>query len=147
MPLGLSFAPTDQNQQEQQNKPVGTPIQDAIKILSLRIPSFAGAKGIAPDALLQGGGAGSFPFGGQTPGGLDEYLRRLFAGGGMAPTGGLPQPNVIPGGEARMAEPAPGPAQWTGGPVARMPDSGGGDLFRQPKMPSFGGVRPRIQQG
>ena len=50
--FGLSFAPTSQN--EQQNNPQATPIQNAIKVLSLRIPQFVGAKGMAPDALMSG---------------------------------------------------------------------------------------------
>ena len=83
--FGLSFAPTAQNQQEQQNQ-IQAPIQNAIRLLSLRIPSFAGSRSPIPDALLQApGGAGLGMATGETPGGLDQWLRRLFASAGESP--------------------------------------------------------------
>jgi hypothetical protein len=83
--FGISFAPTAQNQQEQQNQHQ-TPIQDAIRLLSLRIPSFAGSRSPIPDALLQApGGAGLGMATAETLGGLDQWLRRLFASAGASP--------------------------------------------------------------
>lgn len=136
--FGLSFAPTGQN--EAQNAQNQTPLQDAIKVLSLRIPSFVGAQGIAPQALLGGAGAAGAPGAsavpggpgpGGVPGGLDDWLRRLLMGmgnpmGGGQPGGqpaamgapppmGIPTPRVTPGDEARYAPANDAPTPLIGG--------------------------------
>lgn len=143
--FGLSFAPTGQN--EQQNQQNQTPIQDAIKVLSLRIPSFHGARSPIPNALLQASGAAGMPGGGGVPGGLEEWLRRLFSGGGMPGSmtpGSAPPPAVRPGDpgmETRI--PMPQPPQITA--PDRMPQprpSGGQGGATQPTL----GRRPPFQQ-
>jgi hypothetical protein len=107
----VSFVPTDHNLAE--NAASQTPIQNAIKLLSLRIPQFVGAKSIAPSALLNAAGGAGIPFQG-VPGGLEEWLRRLFeARTGDGPDGGhAPQASVIPHitpGNARPGQPPEAP--------------------------------------
>lgn len=133
--FGLSFSPTQQNQNNQNpnnQSPTaggsGSPIQDAIKVLSLRIPHITGPGGIAPPSLLNsGGGAG---IGGGTmgqPGGLEEFLRRLFAGQMGQQGGSAPPPNVHPGTggtEPGPVEQGPQPGASYAGPANRSPNTG-----------------------
>lgn len=95
--FGLSFVPgAPQGPTAQGPGQIGgpppSPVQTAIRMLSLRLPHVVGAQGLAPSGLLQGPGAQAF--GGQAGGlgGLEEFLRLLF---GMGP--GAPGPRVIPG--------------------------------------------------
>lgn len=94
--LGLSFAPTAQNQQQGNGGSAATPIQDAIKVLNLRIPTVHGA---IPSPLMNAPGGAGIPNIGV--GGLEQWLRMLFgqqgplSAGGM--TAGAPLPNVTPG--------------------------------------------------
>jgi len=72
--FGLTFAPTDQNTTQNPNGPPsgGRPsqaIQDAIQILSLRIPRVVGAGSITSPSLLGPSGA---------PDPILDMLRRLF---------------------------------------------------------------------
>ncbi|HYE87699.1 MAG TPA: hypothetical protein VEA16_15155, partial [Vicinamibacterales bacterium] len=82
---GLSFQPGSDNGQQQSG--YRAPVQQAIKLLSLRLPSVVGARAIAPQALLEGGG--SQAIGG--PGGLSgnaliEWLRKqMQQSGAQAP--------------------------------------------------------------
>lgn len=94
MDFGVSFSPTGDGQQRNQQDPQGsqTPIQDAIKLLSLRIPSFRGQGGIAPQSLMQG--SGSLGVMGQAgPGGMQQMLAQLFGQQGQS----APTPNITPG--------------------------------------------------
>ncbi len=128
--LGLSFAPLPNQGQAGSNPAAANasspaPVQDAIKMLSLRIPRMAGAApGLAPNALLGGAGASGLamptlpgPGMAAQPGNapnLEELLRRLLglgaapqtagpsAGPSTAPPSGgsfapLPMPNITPG--------------------------------------------------
>ena len=59
--LGISFSPLNNpslnGQNQNQNAGVGNvPLADAIRMLSLRLPRFVGARGIAPSALLNAPG-------------------------------------------------------------------------------------------
>jgi hypothetical protein len=146
--FGLNFAPTAQNQQQNaQNGQSQSPIQDAIKVLSLRIPSFVGARGIAPNELLQGGGAAAAGgMGAGMPGGLEQFLRQLFGqmGGGPMGGGGLaspPQPHIGIGGSLgkTLAPPEPTPPMGTM-PQPRMPDPMSSPTPRIGTMP-----QPRLQ--
>jgi len=114
MDLGVSFSPAarDKAQPQGSGQPTEggsqTPIQDAIRTLSLRIPKFRGP-GIAPQPLLGGPGmAGVMPgmaipggVGGVAPGGpgaptgLFSILQQIF-GQGAGSGAGVPLPNVIP---------------------------------------------------
>ena len=130
--FGISFAPTAQNQREQQQSNQSQPpIQNAIKILSLRMPSFAGARSPIPDALLQApGGAALGMATGETPGGLDQWLRRLFSSAGASPFApgrsvpdmpamSPPIPRVTP-----AANPTPLPTPRNPDPTPRNPGPG-----------------------
>lgn len=128
--IGLSFSPSGSGQDAQQAQPQSgdlSPVQQAIKILSLRVPRNVGAGGITPNALLTSPGAGGMD--------IVALLRQLMQGGGPgAPTagpasGGIPNPRVVPGG-GNTPDPVskrgpfpgsqPGPIS-NGGPEGSMP--------------------------
>lgn len=88
--VGRTFQPTtgmDNSQKDRNAK-----VQEAIKLLSLRLPSVVGARPVAPGQLLAGQGAGGLGAGGGESG--IQLLRRLLAmaGGGSMPgmTSGAP---------------------------------------------------------
>lgn len=62
---GVSFQPGSQDERNRinPNAPNGTQegVQDAIKVLSLRLPKVVGAQAIAPNALLRSEGSGGNP--------------------------------------------------------------------------------------
>ena len=122
MAFGVSFVPGGQNGEgrSERNGAPDSRYQQAIKILSLRLPKLRGASGgLAPAPLLQAGGAMGQPtaaMGGTQP--LTSEIARAFLqmagltgglpGGGQRPMGGrmaatmaprTPQapPRVIPG--------------------------------------------------
>src|SRR3954468_22422387 len=94
--FGLSFAPLGQSASGASGSPAGpggtggsvNPLQDAIRVLSLRIPRTVGASPIAPAPLLNAvGSAGvSQPQGTPMQPGMDleTLLRRLFGMGTQA---------------------------------------------------------------
>jgi hypothetical protein len=87
MALGISFIPGQEPdpQQQQPAAPTGPPLQQALQLLSLRLPRFSGSNAILPDPLLQGRSPGT-PLPG-TPE-WQALMRRLL--GGMAPSGAPP---------------------------------------------------------
>jgi hypothetical protein len=85
--LGVSFAPTDQNQAEARDSGALPSVQEAIRILSLRIPRRLNPRAIAPQALLQARGGSAL---GGNP--LAALLTQLLQGGGGAHPAGAPQP-------------------------------------------------------
>jgi hypothetical protein len=102
--------------------------------LSLRIPSFVGAKSIAPGALLNAAGGAGIPFQG-VPGGLEEWLRRLFVASSDA------SPEMSP----RMAPPVnplPRIAPGSAGPT-QPPDAPWNPRPPQPIGPISGAPAPR----
>jgi hypothetical protein len=105
MDFGLSFNPAQQSQDPMNSQQGGgqTPIQDAIRTLSLRIPTFRGP-GIAPQPLMQSQGSMGVMGGQGMPGGLQQILAQIFGqrpqGQGMpapAPQSSVPLPNFKPG--------------------------------------------------
>lgn len=120
MAFGLSFAPGQPSNQQQRPGGAGgvvSPVQQAIQMLSLRLPRVAGAQALAPGPLLQGPGAMGLGGGG----GL-EALLRLIMGLRTQPSAGaatLPGPHVFPGLGRGQDGTYPGPAQP--GDPARMP--------------------------
>ena len=125
MDFGMSFNPSGAGSgQDPQQGASQTPIQDAIKTLSLRIPRFRGP-GMAPQALLNAQGGGGMMGAGSMPGGLQQILAQLFGNqgqlGAQAPIGGgsAPVPNMLPGS---------GPA---------LPSGGGTPTYQQPQGPSM----------
>lgn len=107
--FGLSFSPLGQGGPTNPNNPGtpsggGNPVQDAIKVLSLRIPKVVGAGAPSPQVLLGGagggpGGAGAAPgaagFGGGGNAALFEQLLRSLFGGGEPQTG-INRPGMPP---------------------------------------------------
>lgn len=128
--MGLSFAPLgdDPTRQNagQQGGPQASPVQEAIKVLSLKFPRIAqGAP--APLSLLNGlGGAGMNP--------IEQVLMQMFGGGQSAPTpdfdyasGRLPNGLDVSEPEPAPAPPAPPPT--TPQMPGRLPRRGGDQRF------------------
>lgn len=93
--MGVSFAPTAENAMDASRQGQLEGLPAAIKILSLRMPRFLGARGLAPDALLNGEGAGGMdPFASSV---MQTLMSTLL--GGQAPS-----PNITPG----TTKPTPG---------------------------------------
>jgi hypothetical protein len=142
MAMGRSFSPGESGQQS------ALPVQDAIRLLSFRLPTTVGAGAPSPPALLAGGapppmggappsmgggaspemgmggpmGGGGMGGGGMNPGVL-QWLRQIFLGLGQ-PGGGLP--NMAPGGGSA---PTPSISYSPGGehaPGPQAPQSPGG---------------------
>ena len=129
---GLSFSPFNQNTDQNYRQGSVSPVQDAIKILSLRMPTMVGPH--APSGVLAGG---------PTRGGMDannammaNWLRMLFSGqlgaggpggpgmpGGSLPSGWgstppMPGVSFMSGrsGVPSWAEPGPPPDPGNGQP-------------------------------
>lgn len=126
--FGVSFAPTAENAMEgnRQGQLEGLPA--AIKILSLHMPRFVGARGIAPDELLNGRGAnGVDPFASSV---MQSLLQSLTSGAAPAPviTPGADRPSLDPVIEAPPSTPQtpPAPAPEPRRRVPRVPGVPGG---------------------
>lgn len=155
MGMGVSFVPNGQgdpmNRQQPGQASGAPPLQQAIQMLSLRLPRVVGANALAPGQLLNApGGMG----GSGNP--LLEALLRLagmggsFQGGqggpggsGMLPSASGPTlPRFGAGDEQRRLAPSvqppqPSPSQpWQGGPSGQMPGPG------QPTFPGAPGGSP-----
>ena len=111
---GVSFIPGQgQDNGQEQGGPGGpqvSPTQQAIRLLSLRLPRFSGPNGFAPSSLLNGPGAAGNPafgpnapmggFPGAMPSPMPPEMPGGMPGGGM-PGGGMPgggMPGGMPGG-------------------------------------------------
>lgn len=144
--LGQSFLPggnDDRMRQDQAGAGPSNPIQEAIKVLSLKLPRVVGAGAPAPQELLTGlGGAGV-----QNP--IAQILQQMFgqgspqaAGGAMGgesgagmpappPSGGKPRIDIIPAPSLPGGTAGPGPGEGMGGPN----QNGGGPFRRGPGVP------------
>jgi hypothetical protein len=128
---GLSFQPgTDQGngQGNGQQDPNVSPIQSAVKLLSLRLPSVVGAQAISPQALLQSpGSAGLSGQGGMSVEAMIEMLRKMMQQSGAQAPPQMPQqarPSFSsPGNAAGSPSPNRGgtPSGFTPGPAAPPP--------------------------
>ena len=112
MNVGQSFSPLNQPQGQgaQGNYRTTSPVQDAIKILSLRLPTLVGKQ--SPSGVLSGvpNAAG----GGSDNALMQNWLRQLFAGF----SGGSGDRSPVGGG---------GPAGDSSGSGGGMPSGGGMD--------------------
>jgi hypothetical protein len=83
------------------SRPTGNPngVQEAIKVLSLRLPKVVGAQGIAPAPLLQSGGSNGM--GSRVDSVVNSILGRMF------PTGQQPPSNMPSFGTAPPMSSAP----------------------------------------
>jgi hypothetical protein len=101
---GLSFQPgTDQGngQGNGQQDPNASPIQSAVKLLSLRLPSVVGAQAISPQALLQSPGSAGLGGGNMTPEAMLALLKKLMQqSGGQMPPQAQQQPSFSSPGSA-----------------------------------------------
>jgi len=141
---GVSFEPGSQDDElrrRTQGQRGAEGVQEAIKVLSLRLPKVIGAQGVAPSALLKAPGGMGRP-------GVDsiveQVLAKFFPGGsggaaqapmapqpmGMSPAQPSPGPNAVPY-EPPSPSPRPRvvvdspfgqPPRWPGQPQA---DGGG----------------------
>ena len=161
--FGVSFMPGANGAggqgDPQGQQPAGSPLQQAIKFLSLRLPRFTGPGALAPEALLNAPGAGGLPGGPESLTALLQQLAGMQQPPGMSPMapsggssggggplnypGGSPQqmpriqqaptPRVTPGGgpapNVMLPQPAPAPAPTWTAP--RMPRQVFQDPFRQ----------------
>lgn len=85
---GVSFQPGQNGAAgTQPNKPKNTGVQEAIKVLSLRLPSVVGSRAIAPQALLESPGSGGNP---RVDSVVSQVMGRVF------PTGDQPAPSAAP---------------------------------------------------
>lgn len=136
-PIGVTFIPSTQNQNQPQapaNGVGGSNLEQAFKILSLRLPQVLGARAIAPTALLAPGeaaGSSALAPGTNPNAAIFQALLRAMLGG-MPPTdpnaglGGTPDRS----GNIGRSPLGPGvrpPAQTSGGgdagnPFAPPPD-------------------------
>lgn len=143
MALGISFSPGSQD--PQRTGPTGVqdaaPLQQAIQLLSLRLPRVVGATSPIPAPLLQGTGSQGQPDATGNP--LLDVLRRLLnpgGGGGFAPPsqntpaalGEGPSPRVIPG---AGGQPVPQP---TGTILPPMPTPTPPQPLPPPEFPRHG---------
>jgi hypothetical protein len=77
---GLSFQPGADNGKDPRTRPQ---VQDAVKLLSLRLPTVVGARALAPQGLLQSQGGAAL--GGGKSNAILEWLKRLLQGSGGQP--------------------------------------------------------------
>ena len=128
-PLGISFSPFSQQNQQQAQTPGTRSVtpQDAIRILSFRPPRTVGAASPIPGALLNAPGGAAFGGGGQfgAAGGNLEQLLALLFGQGRMNTGGGGGFNESPamGQNSPLPWEQAGPAPWQGTPpvVSKTP--------------------------
>ena len=135
---GLSFQPgataTGQGQSRE------TPLQSAVKLLSLRLPTVVGARSPIPQALIGGSGMGPQGLGAYGAGSLEALIAQLMQAanggqGGQGPGPGpgapnIPAPIFKPGGGGGGTETEPPPTQ--------TPPGGGGGPNQPENQQAFG---------
>lgn len=129
---GLSFQPSGEEGGADRERVA--PVQEAIRLLSLRLPSVVGARGISPQALLQSQGASALPTSdGMTHESAIALLQRLLQQSRAATppqlgSQGGPSGPMVPGGRP---------------PVQTAPTS----TAKPPKAPMFAPPPPRVTPG
>jgi hypothetical protein len=120
--LGQSFAPMMNTSGPTRRPDASQPVQEAIRVLSLRMPQMRG--GPAPSQLMAGPGAGGSGLGGPTSNPIiEQLLRALFSG--RKTGGGVPGLPGAPTGPSRS--PFPGftfgaqPPSMPSAPIAQPP--------------------------
>ena len=136
MALGISYLPTQAAQQqtpEGQAQETAPALQQALQMLSLRVPRFGGPNAILPDPLLQRQPGQPLPPQPGTPE-WDELMRRLRYGQPGAPPqpGGAPMPPPLPAPGPTFKYPAPMPAPGQPVPPPRLPTWPGPGQGRSP---------------
>ena len=129
--FGVSFLPGSNGESEQDplagRRPSGVPpAQQAVRLLSLRLPRFAGPNAIAPPSLMNAQGAMGNPLAGSNNA-LGQMLQRLLAGAQLGPPS-MPSPGMaggtmgtqLPPQGLSQSVPPLGPSLM--GPVAQAPN-------------------------
>ena len=116
---GVNFQPGGQPGDPSQSRPSSV-VQEAIKVLSLRLPKVVGAQAAAPQALLSGSGSG----GSRVDSVVNQVLSRIM------PTGQPAQPPT-----ATMPPRTVGPQ--SGESHTGRPSFSGGSSPQAPAMPSW----------
>ena len=80
--IGKSFQPGEDNKAVQAGEARGSGVQEAIKVLSLRLPKVVGAQGMTPMPLLQSQGSGGNP---RVDSIVQSVLSKIFPTGQAAP--------------------------------------------------------------
>lgn len=105
--LGVSFAPTLESSFDGPRRGQHEGIGRAVQILSLRMPRFLGARGLAPGALLNASGAGGMdPYLGAVMQTLMRTLAPEGASSAFGPGGGLDSGGGFGSGSAAGSRPA-----------------------------------------
>ena len=164
MAYGVSFQPGADQQAGTMGRRT-PPVQQAIKLLSLRLPSVIGAKALAPQALLQGqGSAGAGQSnalmmwlkkllqdssGGESPPQLSSMEAQSGASGGEPAMSSVPTPHVVPGGVPPPFDPVNGPSRKTSQPVWNDPYPYAGEIGNpwDYPAPTGGGDLPPLAEG
>lgn len=89
---GVSFQPGGAETDPTRQKSPQTGVQEAIRVLSLRLPKTVGARAVAPGALLNAQGSGGNP---RVDSVVNQVLGRYFPSGDASAAGG---PGGAPGG-------------------------------------------------
>jgi hypothetical protein len=133
---GVNFQPGVGTDPQSQSKPTsGSGVQEAIKVLSLRLPKVVGAQAAAPQALLQGTGAG----GNRIDSVVNQVLARLMPTGQpsqqpMAQVPSIGAPSFT--GDAQQSQQAPAMPSW--------PWGGQQQPQQPPKWQPPAGFNPRV---
>lgn len=144
--MGVSFVPGGQgdplNRQQQGEASGAPPLQQAIQMLSLRLPRVVGANALAPGQLLNAPGG----MGGSGNPLLEALLRLAGMGGGSGSPGGQPT-QILPGfSGSPMARINPGDQMQRPGPQLQPPSApptnsaGPADRMQGPGEPTFPGI-------
>ena len=119
--LGISFSPLDSGDSGNSKTGPTNPVQEAIKILSFRMPTVVGAGAPSPGALMGGPSGNGTQIGNDI---AEQWIRRFLMGqGGQAGTSSAGQPGAPqqPSGPSGVS-PLPNPNVTFGAPAApRVP--------------------------
>jgi hypothetical protein len=151
MALGYSFQPGSEDvplAEQGQGGPKGLSPQQAVKILSLRVPDRASPSAIAPLALLKSPGGAAAGAAAANP--LQDLIKSLMALFEQQGPQQPPAPRVIPGLEGEAPNGPFGAAPHRPipqdippmGPYEELPMSGGDVLDTPGSGPSGGGWKP-----
>jgi hypothetical protein len=117
--IGVSFAPTFENALDGSRRGSMEGLQQAMKIISLRLPRVIGARPIAPASLLQSPGAGGAdPYGGAV---IQTLMQALGLNWGSRGTDAGPNPVGAIDAPVSPTMPMPGPLYNPVGPVGWPP--------------------------
>ena len=140
---GVSFQPATGNMSpvdQQRARAAGGGVQEAIKILSLRLPKVVGAQALAPSLLLTSQGSGGNP---RVDSVVNQIMQRMFPSPSNANTPAAP---VLPSGSSDYRSgtmPTDIRPGHYGGPVRQPPSIDVTPVTPRPAVPRFSpGERP-----